>query len=183
MIEFVKPTSKSEYKEIKRLYKSAFPKNERKPFSLIKKMHKGGITDIWYFREDGEFLGLAITINREDCILVDYFAVIEEKRGRGRGTEMLKELIGHYSPRGLFLEIERPYENQEGYLLKVRRKSFYLNAGLVELGVYICLFGVDMELLGVGIDLTFEEYKSFYLDRLSLFAPRVIFEKNIIKIN
>ena len=183
MINFFTPTRHCEYARFKRLYKSAFPRCERKPFSMIKKMHKGGTTDIWYFEREGEFLGLATTVNREDFVLIDYFAVSEEHRGQGNGTEMLRSLIDHYSPRGVFLEIEKPYKDGADYLTKLKRKEFYLGAGLCELGVSVSLFGVDMELMGTGLSLSFEEYRDFYLDRISSYAPRALFEKNIVKID
>ena len=182
MINFFTPTRHCEYRRLKRLYKSAFPRCERKPFSMIKKMHRGGTTDIWYFERDGEFLGLATTVNREDFVLIDYFAVSEEHRGQGNGTEMLRSIIDHYGPRGVFLEIEIPYKDREDYHRRVKRKEFYLRAGLSELGVRVRLFGVDMELLGIGVDLDFDGYRSFYLDAFSGYAPRAIFERNVLEI-
>ena len=164
------PRNFIELHRIKRLYKKAFPIEERKPFSIIRKMQRKGKTDIWYFEDNGVFLGMAATINGEDTVLIDYFAVSEGERGRGNGTAMLRSLIDHYSPRGVFLEIEIPYEDSENYEQRVRRKSFYLRAGLSELGTRAKLFGVDMELLGVGCSLSFDEYRSFYLENYGRFA-------------
>lgn len=155
---------------IKRLYKKAFPKEERKPFSIILKMQKKGKTDLWYFEEDGRFLGMAATINGEDEVLIDYFAVSGKMRSLGYGTRMLKELVAHYSPRGVFLEIERPSEDAENQEQRLRRKDFYLRAGFVEMGTSAKLFGVDMELLGIGCRLDFDEYRNFYLENYGRFA-------------
>ena len=167
-----KPKNLIEYVRIYTLYRRAFPVSEKKPFSMILKMEKCGATDVWYFEEDGKFLGLAITINSPDLILVDYFAVSEKLRGRGNGSGLLKSLIAHYSPRKVFLEIEFPYENAENYADRVRRRRFYTQrVGLVPMETYACLFGVDMELLGTeGCHLTYDEYRDFYLNNYGKFA-------------
>ena len=63
--------------KIFRLYMSAFPKCERKPFSVILSMQKKGKTDLWYVELGGRFIGMGATINGDDLILLDYFAVSE----------------------------------------------------------------------------------------------------------
>ena len=37
------------------LYREAFPKCERKPFSIIRAMAKLGKTDLWYFEDEKGF--------------------------------------------------------------------------------------------------------------------------------
>lgn len=155
---------------IKSLYKRAFPKEERKPFGIIIKMQKLGKSDIWFFEENGSFLGFATTINGEREILIDYFAVCQTERGKGNGRRMLKALIEHYSPRKIFLEIEIPYEGTSNYAERVRRKNFYLSVGLSEMGTRVKLFGVDMELMGNGVELDFDSYRDFYLKNYGKFA-------------
>lgn len=171
-MNFRKPKSIIEYIRLFALYQRAFPIEEKKPISMILKMQKRGKTDIWYFEEDGKFLGLAITINGEKNILIDYFAVSEKERGKGYGEIMLKSIISHYSGRGVFLEIEIPYEWAGNYTDRLRRRSFYTNrVGLVPMNTIAKLFGVDMELLGTdGCYLTYDEYRSFYLENYSRFA-------------
>ena len=46
-----------EYLRIKKLYKKAFPRCERKPFSIIKRMKSAGKTDIWCW---GEIMAIPI---------------------------------------------------------------------------------------------------------------------------
>ncbi len=169
-MEFFSPKNVFHLIKIKALYRRAFPLDERKPFSMITKMKKKGKTDIWYFEDGGRFLGLAITINGEREILIDYFAVSEELRGKGYGHKMLSALLEYYLPRGVFLEIEIPYEDAENYTERVRRKRFYESVGLSPMQTYVKLFGVDMELLGVGCSLSFDEYRDFYLKNYGRFA-------------
>ena len=168
-----------EFIKIKKLYKKAFPRSERKPFSLIKRMQKLGKTDIWYFSDKKGFLGFATTINSPDIILIDYFTVLGKRRGAGNGTKMLKSLIGHYSGRGIFLEIEIPDERAENYEERIKRKRFYMNAGLSPMNTKAKLFGVDMELMGIGCSLDFDEYRNFYKDNYGVFAYNNIKEADM----
>ena len=159
-----------EYLRIKKLYKKAFPRCERKPFSIIKRMKSMGKTDIWYFSDEGGFVGFAATINGEREVLIDYLAIDGGVRGRGHGTAALSAMLSHYSPRGVFLEIEIPYEDAENYEERSKRRRFYLNAGLAPMNTYAKLFGVDMELLGVNCHLDYDEYKEFYLENYGRIA-------------
>ena len=152
------------------LYREAFPRCERKPFSIILDMAKKGKTDLWYFEDDEGFAGLAATINGQDHILIDYLAVAKKRRGTGVGTRMLSALLDHYDGYGVFLEIEELDESAENNAERVRRKEFYLRAGLTPMDTHVKLFGVDMELLGKNCHLTFDEYREFYLKNYGKFA-------------
>ena len=169
-MNFKEPKGILQYARIKALYKRAFPRCERKPFSIIRKMHTKGKTDIWYFEDDKGFLGFAATINGEREILIDYFAVSEKRRGQGSGRKMLSALLDYYSPLGVFLEIEIPYESAENYAERVRRKNFYIRTGLVPMNTRAKLFGVDMELLGFNCSFDFDKYRNFYLTNYGKFA-------------
>ena len=160
------PTRK-EMREVKRLYRRAFPKSERKPFSMILKLRKAGKCDILHFSEDSGFRGLAITVKGDGLVLVDYFAVAEGKRGVGIGGEMMRMLLSRYTGMGVFLEIEEP--KGDGGVTD-RRLSFYERAGFRDLSVSVKLFGVDMILLGVDCTLGFESYRAFYCDNIGRFA-------------
>ena len=169
-MELREPKGFFEYLRIKKLYKKAFPRCERKPFSIIKKMKEQGKTDIWYFYDGDEFVGFATTINGEREILIDYLAISENVRGKGYGSSAIASILNIYSGKGVFLEIEIPYENAENYEERVRRKNFYLRSGLVPMNTYAKLFGVDMELLGVRCHIDFDEYRNFYLENYGKFA-------------
>ena len=169
-MQFRKPKGIKEFFEIKRLYKKAFPKCERKPFSLIMKWYKEGNSDIWYFYDEKGFLGFSTTINGEREILIDYFTVSEKHRGKGHGTNMIKALLDHYAPKGVFLEIEMLDERAENYAQRVRRRKFYLSAGLEPLNTYAKLFGTDMEMLGVRCSMDYDKYCNFYLENYGKFA-------------
>lgn len=163
------PASPLDWLHIRLLYRRAFPRSERKPFKMIRRMHRAGCTDVWLAEQDGRFAGLGITINGSDIILLDYLAVHEKYRDKGVGSAFLQALMGKYADRGFFLEIEAP-DRDDPTGIKARRKAFYLRNGLTDMHVTANLFGVRMELLGRDCTLDFDGYHDFYRDNYSTWA-------------
>lgn len=162
MLQYAAPKGLLQWAEVYRLYHRAFPAEEKKPFSIIRKMHRRGVTDIWRFTRNGSFAGLIITINGDRHILLDYLAVAQNQRGTGIGTEILGLMRSRYTGKGVFLEIESVYEDCENKAQRIRRKHFYEKCGMQSMGVFAWLFGVKMELMGFDCKLTYEEYHDFY---------------------
>ena len=169
-LRFFKPRGFWQMLRLRLLYREAFPRCERKPFSIIKAMNERGKTDLWYFEDDGGFIGMCATINGSDNILIDYLAVAKKRRGAGAGNLMLSELLEHYKDYGVFLEIEALDENAKNNDERIRRRQFYLRSGFKPMNTYVKLFGVDMELLGKNCSLSFDEYREFYLKNYGKFA-------------
>lgn len=169
-VNLSKPTGLGSWLAIYRLYLSAFPRAERKPFWVICRQYREGKFDVWMIRRDGDFAGFATTVNGSDLILLDYLAVEKAVRGTGIGTAALEILQQKYSGKGLFLEIESTLENAPDQAMRLRRKQFYLAAGLVDLQVQAELFGVNMELLGIRCSMDYESYHSFYRENLGPWA-------------
>ena len=164
--------------KIRKLYKKAFPRAERKPLSIIKSMQKSQKTDVWFFEKDGRFVGFASTINGDEIILLDYLAVDTACRGMGIGSEILKTLRQQYTGKGVFVEIERVKEGVDASDHRRKRKQFYITNGMTELDVTAKVFGVEMELMGWDCHLDFDAYQSFYRNYYSEFAA-----KNLVPIS
>ena len=168
--------SEKEWSMLEQLYTEAFPENERKPFAMIREKHRENLTDVWVIEDAGAFSGLAVTMNSEDLVLLDYFAIRGEKRGRGLGGASLRALFEKYCGKRFFLEVESlsvPADNIEE---RRRRKQFYLNNGMRELGVFARLFGVEFELLGYECEVSFREYFSLYDDIYGSYASKFLEE-------
>lgn len=152
-----------DWRKIKKLYKTAFPKTERKPLLLVWIMNRKNKADIWVFERNNEFCGFAITNNAGDLVLLDYFTISDEERGKGLGAEALRQLQDHYIDRRFFLEIESPYVSADNIEQRKRRKQFYLANRMTEMHVKAKVYKVEMELLGYNCKVSFEEYRSIYL--------------------
>lgn len=155
---------------VRRLYRRAFPRCERKPFGIIRRMHRAGKTDVWVFRQNGRFAGLAATINSDALILIDYLAVSENLRGQGVGTRALAALTEAYPGRGLFVEIESPFAPGDDQPQRQRRRSFYEGCGFLPSRTMASVFGVAMELLCCRCQVDFDTYHRFYCTQYSAWA-------------
>ena len=158
------------------LYRRVFPRNERKPFSIILSMHRRGKTDVWYLRSGGRFAGFATTINDDDLILLDYLAVTKKMRGRGMGGFFLRQMQKYYAGKGIFVEIESEYESVPNRAERIRRKRFYTENGMRPSCVMARVFGVHMELLCWNCSVDFQRYHAFYRENYSPWAAEHIIE-------
>jgi len=156
--------TKQNRKLLKKLYQTAFPRSEKKPYLLIERKCREGSMERMAIEEDGQFLGLAITILHKDIVLLDYFAVSPESRGKGIGSAILKELTVRYPGKRILLEIEDPEEPCKNREDRLRRKAFYLRNGLTVQNYKVWLFGVKMLILTLGGSVTFEEYHETYAE-------------------
>lgn len=174
MIVLEPPKGSADWWRLYRLYISAFPASERKPFSIIRKMYRQGKGQVLCIRERGHFCGMITTILSPELILLDYFAVEKQFRGKGLGTTALKAYLQECSGTGVFLEIESTRESGPGAEAREKRKRFYIHCGLEPMDVYANVFGVPMELLGRDCKLDFDGYFAFYRDRYSPWAAEHI---------
>lgn len=147
---------------VRQLYQSAFPDAERKPFSLLLKKQREGSVDIFALEDEGTFCGLAILAKREDLVLLDYFAVLPERRGKGAGSRALAAIRANYPGKRFFLEIEDAFRPSDNAEQRQRRRAFYLKNGMTPMPFRVDLFGVCMEIFTDGCLLDFREYLNFY---------------------
>lgn len=164
-------------RKIRHLYRKSFPRAERKPFSVILQKQKEGSVEILAsesWRKD--LLGFAVTALHKDLVLVDYLAVAPLCRGRGIGSQMLKDLKEYYPDKRILLEIEDPEEKSDNRAERIRRRTFYEKNGFTEAGFKVWLFGIKMPVLILNGSVTYEEYHEIYD---TVFSPAV--GKNITK--
>lgn len=169
-------TKKYEIPALFALYRTAFPRSERKPFGKILRMAREGRADLWTIRKNGRFAGLAATVNGPDIVLLDYFAVKKNLRSQGVGSGALRQIEGQYADRGFFIEIESTFEDAANREQREKRKKFYVNCGMNPMGTEADVFGIRMELLGVRCHLDFNDYREFYREHYSPWAAEHIRE-------
>lgn len=145
-----------------KLYDAAFPENEKKPWQLMLDKRREGYYDIYAITDGRDFLGEALTVSYRDIVLLDYLAIAPERRGGGIGTKTLELLREKFPDKRLILEIESTFADALNPAQRKSRKSFYLRAGMKALDYRVMLFGVEMELLIYGGDVSFDEYRSIF---------------------
>ena len=173
-MRIIKATDENRLKYIENLYLRAFPKLERKPFSLMVEKQREGTMELLSMEEDGRFLGLAIFAYDKDIALLDYFAVTEELRGQGIGSRAIKALQKIHTGKRFVLEIETTKKPCKDLEMREHRKAFYLRNGLHTMNFDVDLFGVEMEVLSNAEVLNFDEYLDVYKNACGLkFADKI----------
>ena len=148
----------SDLKEIKKLYISAFPKEERQPFFVLNHKKNSPSADLLAAHNKGEFVGFCYNVKFNDLVYVFFLAIREEFRGQSFGTKILTEIHKRYSGKRIFLAIEEMDKNAENYPQRLKRKSFYERNGLHILNCKMREANVVYDVMGTD-EITPKEYE------------------------
>lgn len=162
--------------EIKNLYIEAFPKAERKPMDQIIKVCENGFGRIIPILLDDEFVGMFITLdsNKDDTLLIDYFAIKNDYRGLSLGSKSI-ELLNKMENKTIIIEIEPCHKEAKNLIQRQKRKKFYKNLGFKQTDINISWFGVDLELMSLNKTINFDHYMTL----LTSIFPKSYIEDNI----
>lgn len=126
--------------------KKDFAADEVKPFSAIRDMFLRGEYEAFGFYEGDELSAYAFFVTPKgiDTVLLDYFAVLSDKRGSGIGSQCISVMKDRIN-KSIILETEHPlfFKSAEDKQTRLRRIAFYERNGLSLSGVHTRLFGVD----------------------------------------
>ena len=139
-----------------RFLKNDFPRNERKPFRVIRRMMEQNRYQVYasYIKEElagYAFLAVEQKENRQIGLL-DYFAVLSEKRHRGIGTKFLKKLFNELETfQYILIESESITDNCSDEEVRIRRDRFrfYGHCGALHTDVHIELFFVRYDIFAM----------------------------------
>lgn len=141
--------------------KRDFPPAELKPLSRLQKMLEDGLYAPYALFQDGELVAYAFYWMAGDpYVMLDYFAVVPERRNAGTGGQLLREMLDRFcvDGHGVFGEVEIPNTGiPEVDDLRQRRLNFYLRAGLRKMGFTTKIFGVPYIVLSYGPEISDEE--------------------------
>ena len=147
--------------EMKTIYQTYmtvdFPRNELRPFSSVILLHGQGRYAGYGLFDGQEQLQAYVFFARlqEDAqchYLVDYLAVLPDRRDRGLGSVLLSLLPEALQTSGCIVgEVEDPdmTEDPDEKTVRQRRIAFYLRAGYLDTGVKVNLFGVDYRIMEI----------------------------------
>lgn len=121
-------------RDVKQLYQSAFPVEQRVPFwSLRLRSGMNGMEMESYY-DEGAFVGFVNLVASDDAIYVYYLAVDAELRGKGYGTMIIDDLRRRYEGKTIALDIEANDPHADNPRQRAARRAFYLNNGFVSSG-------------------------------------------------
>ncbi|MBR4558778.1 MAG: GNAT family N-acetyltransferase [Fibrobacter sp.] len=175
MLQFFKVTKKSPWlPQVKALYESAFPANERIPIKhlLDDKIKR----EFWAFfdKEDGandaapKFCGFSNSISHGDITNIVYFAVEPELRSRGYGSQILQAIRRQHPDTRIVVDIEVEEDSKDAEELerRNRRREFYTRNGFDSSPVDYVWQGEHYRLLSAGGTITEKEFRDFWKEIL-----------------
>lgn len=153
----IKKMAEAELTEIYQTYmKQDFPPDELKPLSHILRSMEAGFGFALGVYEEEELAGYCVFILCEEtsCALLDYFAILRDRRGKGMGHRAFSLIASYFQVHlpeieGLYIESERVTgaEDERQRLVRERRISFYRSCGCEMTNLRSVLFGVDYSVL------------------------------------
>ena len=105
------------------ILKNSIPENERRDYLSQKKLLSNSNYKPLVFKENNEILAIMATWEFEDFIFVEHLAVNSKLRGKGIGTELIKNYLNK-NKKKVFLEVEPP-----NCTISKRRVLFYEKLG------------------------------------------------------
>ncbi len=111
------------------LYYSAFPKNELLNFDIFFSNNTFKGKKIFAFYDKTIFVGFAIITSKLKISNILYLAIESELRGKGYGTQVLKNINNFYQNNRIVVDVEDPDKTEINKEQRLKRIKFYLNAG------------------------------------------------------
>ena len=167
MLQYFEVTKKSPWlPQVKALYESAFPANERIPIKhlLDNKIKR----EFWAFFDGDLFCGFSNSISHGDITNIVYFAVEPELRSRGYGSQILQAIRRQHPDTRIVVDIEVEEDSKDAVELerRNRRRDFYLRNGFDSSPVDYIWQGEHYRLLTAGGTVTEKEFRDFWKEIL-----------------
>ena len=152
--------------QVKALYESAFPANERIPIKhlLDNKIKR----EFWAFFDGDLFCGFSNSISHGDITNIVYFAVVPELRSCGYGSKILQAIRRQHPDTRIVVDIEVEEDSKDAEELerRNRRRDFYLRNGFDSSPFDYVWQGEHYRLLSAGGTVTDKEFRDFWKEIL-----------------
>lgn len=167
----------------RKMMKKDFPRNELKPLSMIHKaLSRKEYLCFGFFDEAENICGYAYFVFRihegQRVYMLDYFAVAENMRGMGLGSQFIKMACDSvYDADYIICEAESPEKasDEEDRIIRDRRIDFYLKNGFRDTGISAFVFGVVYKILEFGAEHNEIEMKTAYSGLYRSFLPELLY--------
>ena len=166
-----------------------FPQDELKPLAMIEKALARGEYVCYGAVSEEDILAYSYFVklkqNEKPYALFDYYAVRQDIRGQGVGSQFIQALIAGplREMDCVLLEVDDPVcaQTQEEAEIRNRRLAFYLRNGLRDADVKATVYGVQFKILTlpVGSALSREEVRKKYAALYRAFMPPKLFAEKV----
>lgn len=111
---------------LEKLYEQSFPVEERRPWTLIANPAKKDCPQLFAILADGHIAGMLTLWTFDHFAYIEHLAINPDLRGKGVGTEAIRQLIEKVGMKPIVVEIEPPTETKPD---TQRRLDFYTKLG------------------------------------------------------
>ncbi len=161
-------------KQARALYHTAFPKEERLPWWLLRLNARRSGIDLTAFLDGDTFCGFTASVTADRMHFLLFFAIPDDLRGRGYGSAILSQLRQTYETVTLNVELLDP--KADNFEQRKRRFAFYHRNGFVDTCYHVWEVGGKFRVLGTDPQLDVAAYKNIFR-KLSLGLWDVRLEK------
>lgn len=146
-------------KQAKVLYHTAFPKEERLPWWVLRlNAHRKGI-ELTAWVEGEQFCGFTASVTVEGLHFLLFFAVDTPLQGQGYGSAILSALREEYG--NIALNVELLDKSASNYPQRLRRFAFYQKNGFSDTGYDVWEVGGRFRILATR-QLDVAQYKKVF---------------------
>lgn len=164
--------------KMKRLYRTAFPKEERLPWWVLRGWNWLRWGELTAYYQAGEFCGFSFSATTQTLRYVMFFAVEDGLRGWGYGSGILAHMTQKGKP--VLLNVEIPEESAPNYPQRLQRMAFYQKNGFLDTGFHIREVGGVFAVLSSTGWMEPEVYRvAFQKLSLGLWRPKIFKPENV----
>ena len=157
----VRVTKESEkFPEIERLYRAAFPREERVPMDVL--LEADGPYDFISCYDGTVLCGFYSALTLGDITHILFLAVEESLRDHGYGSQILGEIKKAYAGNRVILDVEMVDPEAENNEQREHRIAFYMRNGYHHSGISYGWRGVMYEILILEGAISEEEFWNFW---------------------
>ena len=151
-------------KDIRPLFESAFPIDERPPSDVyFSSFNEQNNKVLLGFYVENAFVGFTSLILNKDICYIFFLAVSPSLRNQGWGRQILSYVKEHYQTYNILLcyeEVDLKYDNYEE---RIKREQFYLHNGFIVNPLKTNEFGVIFQTATIGNRIiTFKDYQEIF---------------------
>ena len=147
--------------KVRQLYHSAFPKEERIPWPLVRLNALRKNIDLTAFLDGDTFCGFTYSVTSGDLHFLLFFAVDDALRSKGYGSAILSVLKESYPT--VVLNIEPLVADAPNLQQRQHRYGFYRHNGFFDTGYHVWEVGGMFRVLSTDPELNVPAYQKLFL--------------------
>lgn len=148
------------WNQVNILAKEAFPPEEYLAPSELVKMACSDNFDFFALLEKNTFVGFMVVQTYENLAYLFFLAIDTENRGKGYGSRAIETLKAEYPDKNHIVDFEMLDDAAPNKVQREKRRSFYLQNGYRETGLFLSYLGVDYEVFCMGENFDSDVFKA-----------------------